>query len=127
MDAPPDVESVTGRPPATNLRERIAARRETWMHKEFAGERFLVASRQVNLPAERVEDGVRIRGVRMKIGLPESTVEMLERAPADAPLTETAATIARRAGRKRQREDRRFAEVSRAGVFVAAELLTAND
>lgn len=127
MDAPPDVESVTGRRPATNLRERIAATRETWGHEEFAGERFLVARRQVIFPAERVEDGVRVRGVRMKIGLPESTVALLENAPSDAPLTETAAIIVRRAGRKHHREDRRFAEVSRAGVFVAAELLTANE
>lgn len=127
MDAPPDVESVTGRRPTTSLRERIGARRETWIHEEFAGEHFLVASRQVNFPAERVEDGVRVRGVRMKIGLPNSTVAIFEKARADAPLTETTSPIGRRPGRKHVRDDRRFAEVSRAGVFVSAELLTAND
>jgi hypothetical protein len=123
MDAPADDESVNGRTPLSSLGARIASRRAAWSVEKFAGEEFQVASRTLVFPSERLEGDMSVRGVRLQVGLSRQTVDALEGAPADTPLTERTASVPRRKTRIAHRSDRRFTEATRSGVFASAELL----
>lgn len=124
MDAPVDVESVAGRAPVSSLRDKIASRRGEWLTEKFDGDEFQVTSRTLVFPSERVEGEVSVRAVRMQVGIARQTLEKLEAAPEKAPLSERTSNVPRRPARVAHRSERRFEEVTRAGVFASAELLT---
>lgn len=124
MDAPVDVESVAGRAPLSSLRGRIASRRGEWSTEKFDGDEFQVTSRTLVFPSERVEGEVPLRAVRMQVGIARQTLDKLEAAPAETPLPESTLNLPRRPVRVMHRSEKRFEEVTRAGVFVSAELLT---